>query len=363
MFVLRQVTIVCGTCIHCSFPLYYLSTVDQKSSVALCTGAWIKTLQRTSREVILKKKLKIGFVFLAILVFIATASLSCVTPKKTKTPTPTPVPTAIPMTLSDTQVNLRVLESKFADLTNKLTLITSNEASYQPDIATLKANTSSLQANLDSTKASIAQIGIDTTKAVAGVTTATVNLAATVSDIATAKSDIVTTKTDIATHKTNLTALGVAIDALKTQVASYGGGAPKYALVNSIGRRYIGINVYGVGDYPIAVTIFGTGLSLNQTDTGSNANISDEYIFGSWVTTVGTIQTTIPAQTVTIGGQPVVIPAQIVNIPTTTLTFNGTMLVVVVTPGKAWIANDSFEIDTRYVSGTIYSATANVVGN
>jgi len=42
------------------------------------------------------------------------------------------------------------------------------------------------------------------------------------------------------------------------------------------------------------------------------------------------------------------------------LVFTGTMLVIVVEPDKEWVANDTFELDVRDVSGDIYYATASV---
>lgn len=145
---------------------------------------------------------------------------------------------------------------------------------------------------------------------------------------------------------------------------------PKFALVTEIGRKYIEVSTYGAGDYPVVVTLYGTGLNIDEV-VSTDDDVVDELLYGTYTLTSasgntlsvssGTFTSNVPLPIEPMPNShqhEVTISGLTVSGASYTLTFNGTMLVVVVEPDKEWEASDTFELDIRDMSGEVYYATA-----
>lgn len=248
-------------------------------------------------------------------------------PAKKKTDATTPAPG---ISVDDVNNGLKVLEAKVTSLSDKI----ANLSSVQTNVSTLTANIDSAKADIAALKAQVAPTPDPTMKA------------------------------DLAALKTKVDSLQTSTDTLKTTMTT----TNKSVAINNIGRKYLSVDVKGVGDYQVAVTIYGTNLAVpaNVTlDTNNETSSVDSWqLYGNYTATLAQIAVVIPAVTVPVTGnttESVIIPAQSVNVPVNNMTFVGTMLVVIVSPDKAWLAVDGFDIDIRGISGTIYSASANVI--
>lgn len=149
---------------------------------------------------------------------------------------------------------------------------------------------------------------------------------------------------------------------------------PKYAFVNNMGRRYIEVTVYGAGNYPVVISLYGTGLKTKEIEVDvaddEIAAVTDEQIIGNYTLAPITTPVTTAPVTVTSGAaiptdpiphtHSVVIPGVTINGITYNLVFNGTLLVLVVEPDTAWKNGDTFSLDIRDISGSVILATANV---
>jgi hypothetical protein len=149
--------------------------------------------------------------------------------------------------------------------------------------------------------------------------------------------------------------------------------APRYAIVTDVGRKYIDIDVYGAGTYPVIVNIYGDKLLTGEVNTlaADTYSVTDETVLGTYVLTpMAGVPATISSATfpVTISGVTgatgsVTISGLTVNDIPYSIVFNGKQLTVVVEPDKAWLASDTISLDIRDLSGSVSYATANVGSN
>jgi len=145
---------------------------------------------------------------------------------------------------------------------------------------------------------------------------------------------------------------------------------PEYVLVNSLSSRFVEVTVYGAGDFPVLVILYGEGLQINQAiaDEDDDYDIVSEFLYGQkLVTSVAPWNVTIPGGLYTSGdaiGDPppnahvhkITIPDTTVSFPKQQLEGAGTMLVIVVEPDGSWAQNSTFELDIRDVGDVYYAA-------
>lgn len=145
---------------------------------------------------------------------------------------------------------------------------------------------------------------------------------------------------------------------------------PRYALVTDIGSRSVDVTVYGTGDFPVIVILYGEDLDAGQVEAEENDyDVEAEFLYGQEIrTSLSTYQVTIPGDTYMSGdaiGDPppnahtheVTIPDAEVSLPGLEQDNVGTMLVIIVEPDDPWTNGYQFELDTRD-AGDIYYATA-----
>lgn len=168
-----------------------------------------------------------------------------------------------------------------------------------------------------------------------------------------------------------LTTIDTAINSMKTSTL------PKYAMVSDLTKRYVEVKVYGVGDYPVIITLLGEGLAAGILDVDKDAtySIEAEYLYGTYTatTSAGTTVLTIPTKSYSselIPSDPapnaheheVTVSGLTVSVPNTdlTLAFSGTMLVIVIEPDDKWKAEDEISLDLGDLTGTVYYASASI---
>jgi len=159
---------------------------------------------------------------------------------------------------------------------------------------------------------------------------------------------------------------------------------PQYALVTGVSHRYIAVTVYGAGDFPVLVYLYGEDLQaanvLGSEDWVVEAveyreyDVVDVFLYGQAIST-DTVPVTVPGQTVDTGlpeaGDPppndhthgVPIPSQDINVPSATMGDTGTLMVVVVEPDDEWSNGYEFEIDIQGIddnNGWVDFATASI---
>jgi len=161
---------------------------------------------------------------------------------------------------------------------------------------------------------------------------------------------------------------------------------PQYALVTGVSHRYIAVTVYGTGDFPVLVYLYGEDLQaanvLGSEDWVVEAveyreyDVVDVFLYGQAIST-DTVPVTVPGQTVTtsdndplkIDSGPIdhthiiIIPEQGINVPSATMGDTGTLMVVVVEPDDEWTNGYEFELDIEGIddnNGWVDFATASI---
>lgn len=129
-----------------------------------------------------------------------------------------------------------------------------------------------------------------------------------------------------ATINESITSLTAEINALKTEITALKNDVATpdertaYAAIS--GKRYVEVVISGAGNYPVVLSLYGTGLEYDKAKAGTTFSISTEYLYG-----VGT------------DGR-------------------GTMLVLILEPTETWSATQSVQVDIRGIIGDVYYASA-----
>ena len=172
---------------------------------------------------------------------------------------------------------------------------------------------------------------------------------------------------------------------LEASVGSENAGTlniPQYALVTGISHRYIAVTVYGTGDFPVLVYLYGEDLEATNVPGSEDwvveaveyreYDVVDVFLYGRAIST-DTIPVTVPGQT-TVLNDPLKddsgpinhthdVPPQIINVPSAAMGDTGTLMVVVVEPDDEWTNGYEFEIDIQGIddnNGWVDYATASI---
>lgn len=303
--------------------------------------------------------------------------------------------------------NMKVIEGKVTQLSEALVTI-GTPKNYQPDIDALKIVDTQIKSSIEALNnnnpdlsaitTEIDSLGVLIEQANTKDTTLTTNLTALGTRVSALESIINTLETTVAGISDNtadIATLTALVNVVQSQVDDLivliGDYEPSSnytdAQVVYIGRRAIEVMVSKAGDYPVEITLYGDKLAKEQI-TSPDADIIDEFLFGDYTFVSSIITVIVPSQEVVVHSQTitssnplptepapnnhqhsVVVPAQTitvlpksVTIPTKDLTFNGTMLTIILEPDTAWVQDEIFELDIRDVMGTIYFATASAGG-
>ena len=161
---------------------------------------------------------------------------------------------------------------------------------------------------------------------------------------------------------------------------------PQYALVTGISHRYIAVTVYGTGDFPVLVYLYGEDLKATNVPGSEDwvveaveyreYDVVDVFLYGRAIST-DTIPVIVPGQVVeTAENVPphdsngpidhthdVTIDPQTINVPSAAMGDTGTLMVVVVEPDDEWTNGYEFEIDIQGIddnNGWVDYATASI---
>ena len=168
------------------------------------------------------------------------------------------------------------------------------------------------------------------------------------------------------------TKIAAAIAEMKTAIAK--SLLPRAAIATDFGRRSIKIEVYGIGDYPVVVNLYGNNLKMGEIDIDDeNSSISEEFLSGDY-TLVATPQTiNVSSSTITSGAavpvdpnphtHNVLISGLTIGDSIYSLVFNGKLLSVIIEPDTSWKDVNLINLDIRDISGTLFYVTANVGAN
>lgn len=160
---------------------------------------------------------------------------------------------------------------------------------------------------------------------------------------------------EITKLKTSMT--GISQDVEETLASFQPTTIPHYAIVNTIDEKksatYISVSVFGAGDYPILLSIYGSDLQ-DATITRNPDNdcfLADKFSYGTFTLICEDATITIPAKTFTSSPADPAAHTHTVAVNGIEFvvqdiddSFDATQVVVVVQPEDEWKAEDSFQI-------------------
>jgi len=144
---------------------------------------------------------------------------------------------------------------------------------------------------------------------------------------------------------------------------------PQYALVTGISHRYIAVTVYGTGDFPVLVYLYGEDLEATNVPGSEDwvveaveyreYDVVDVFLYGQSIEIGSELSETGGV----IGDPPPNEHTHEMEIPTLFQNDVGTLLVVVVQPDDEWTNGYEFELDIEGIddnNGWVDYATASI---
>ena len=138
--------------------------------------------------------------------------------------------------------------------------------------------------------------------------------------------------------------------ALEDAMAGINTTVPRYAMVSNVEEKltgiYIDVSVYGDGDYPIVVSLYGSELDPDKISVKpfSGCGIRKIYAYGDYALVPFPIDLSSCNCTEQVWGY--------------NLSSNYTQLAVVISPDDSWDAVDLIQLKVKKGGGTVSYATA-----